>query len=127
MPDDRKTRIMGDFFRWRPTLSGSLAIANCTAWVVFVVSLPHLPVDDVRVQVLIFWTAVFLGFPLGWLAISTWRDDIYWAGFVTGINSFVWGLMIAHVVRSFYRISDEPTQDAIHGCDETQIPERTRQ
>ena len=118
---------MRDFFRWRPTLSGSLAIANCLAWLVFVVFVPHLPAPDGRGWVLIIWTAVFLGFPLGWLAIQghtggPTTHDIYWAGFVIGFNSFVWGLMMAHVVRSFYRISDEPAQDTVHECDEMQIP-----
>jgi hypothetical protein len=122
---------MRDFFRWRPTLSGSLAIANCLAWLVFVVSSRDSPAPDDRGWVLIIWTAVFLGFPLGWLVIQghtggPTTHDIYWTGFIIGINSFVWGLMMAHVVRSFYRISDEPEQDAIRGCDEMQIPERTR-
>jgi hypothetical protein len=99
---------MGDFFRWRPTLNSSLAIANCMAWIMFVVYVPHLPVDDNRVQVLIFWTQVFLGFPLAWPAIPGHTYGIYWTGFFIGLKSFVWGLMMAEVVRSFYRISDEP-------------------
>ena len=80
---------MGDFFGWRPTLSGSLAIANCVAWMMFIVFVPHLPVDDKVIQVLVFWTQVFLGFPMAWLAILGHTYGIFWTGFFIGLNSFV--------------------------------------
>ncbi len=69
-----------------------------------------------------FWTQVFRGFPFAWLAIPAHTYGIHWTGFFIGLKSFVWGLMMAQVVRSFYRILDEPGQDTVHECDEMQIP-----